>query len=308
MSRCPAIFRRCGCFGLLAFLLGPIPAASAEVAVIKSHDLPPYNQAVKGFLSATQASVTEYHLAGDAQGDTGIVNKVKRSRPDVILAVGAKAATLAKENLSETPMVYCAVITPEKHGFTVGNITGIAMEIPVKEQFRVFKSAVPTLKHIGVVYDPSKTESLIRRAREEAHLLGLELIAVAVSHPRDLPGAIRRLLPQVQGVWMVPDSTVMTTDSIQFILLTTLQENVPLMAFSSALVKSGALLSLSPDYFTIGKQSSRLIDKILTNPNSPRGKIVYPEASYVSINLKTARILGIDIPNEILSQAGEVFK
>ncbi len=308
MSRGLAIFRMYSYLLVFAFLLVPIQAVSAEVAVIKSHDLPPHNQAVKGFLSTTRASVSEYQLMGDTQGDAGIVNKVRRSRPDVILAVGAKAASLAKENLSETPMVYCVVIAPEKYGFTVGKMTGIAMEVPVKEQFRVFKSTIPTLKHIGVVYDPSKTEGLIRLARQEAQALGIEVIAVKISHPKELPGAIRRLLPQVQGFWMVPDSTVMTTDSIQFILLATLQENIPFMAFSSALVKSGALLSLSPDYFTIGKQSSSLIDKIRMNPNFVRGGIVYPEETHFSINLKTARILGIDISNEVLSQADEVFK
>ncbi len=312
MSRSPTAFFSRALPWLIFLMVGPIvdPAAASppQVAIIKSQDLLPYDQAIEGFRSVTQARVVEYNMKGDIEEGLKIIRQIEQLKPAVVLAVGAKAAALAKENLSDIPLVYCAVIDPEKHGLQAGDITGIALEIPVNAQLKTFKAVVPTLKRIGVVYDPAKTSGLIRVAQEEARRLGLELIAAEVSNAKDLPGTIRSLLPKIQGLWMIPDSTVITTDSFQFILLTTLEQNIPFMAFSNNFVKAGALLALSPDYFAIGRQSSLLVDKVIKSGVADRGKIIHPETARLSINLKTAKILGLEIPERVLSTADEVFQ
>jgi putative ABC transport system substrate-binding protein len=283
-------------------------AESSPVAVIKSQDLLPYNQAVEGFRRATRTEVIEYDMKGEVEEGLKIVKQIKQLRPTVVLAVGAKAAVLAKEHLSEFPLVYCAVIDPDKYGLQAGRITGVVLEIPVKFQLQIFKEVVPSLERIGVVYDPSKTAGLIREAKAEADLLGLELVAEPISTGKALPGTIRNLLPRVQGLWMVPDSTVITTDSFQFMLLNTLERNVPFMAFSDNFVKAGALLALSPDYPAMGKQSSHLVDEIVRSGAPVQGRAVYPDTARLAINLKTARILGLQIPENVLSKADEVFQ
>ena len=311
MSRLPTFIN--GSFLGLLFLVAvvivePTVVSSAEVAVIKSQDMLPYDRAIEGYRSLTQARVTEYNMKGDIGEGFKIVEQIKRFKPAAILAVGSKAAVLAKGNLSEIPIVYSVVIDPEKYGLQSGNVIGIALEIPVNSQLKKFKEVVPNLKRIGVVYDPNKTSRLIRAAQEEARHLGLELVAVEVSTAKDLPGTIRTLLPQVQGLWMVPDSTVITMDSFQFILLATLERNIPFMVFSDNFVKAGALMALSPDYLAIGKQSSLLVDKVIKNGISDRGKVISPEKERLIINLKTAKILGLEIPGEILRTADEVIQ
>ncbi len=311
MSRCPIFSNRtffCLILCAASLLVPPSIVFSAEVAVIKSQDVLPYDQAIQGFRSITRAEVIEYNMKGDVEEGLKIVEQIRRRKPAAVLAVGSKAAVLAKENLSGIPIVYCAVIDPERYGLQAGNVTGIALEIPVNSQLRAFKAVVPALKRIGVVYDPTKTSGLIRQAREEAHRLGLELVPVEVSTAKDLPGAIRSLLPNIQGLWMVPDSTVITADSFQFILLATLERHIPFMAFSTNFVKAGALLALSPDYFAIGKQSSLLVDKAIKSGASDHGKVIYPESGRLIINLKTADILGLTIPESILSTADEVIQ
>lgn len=295
-------------FLMAGLIVDPAAASPPQVAIIKSQDLLPYNQAIEGFRSVTQARVVEYNMKGDIEEGLKIIKQIEQLKPAVVLAVGSKAATLAKENLSDIPLVYCAVIDPEKYGLQTGDVTGIALEIPVNAQLKTFKAVVPTLKRIGVVYDPSKTSGLIRTAQEEARRLGLELVTAKVSSAKDLPGTIRSLLPQIQGLWMIPDSTVITADSFQFILLSTLEQNIPFMVFSNSFVKAGALLALSPDYFAIGTQSSLLVDKVIKNGVADRGEVIYPQTARLTINLKTAKILGLEIPERVLSTADEVFQ
>ncbi|MBI3609301.1 MAG: ABC transporter substrate-binding protein [Nitrospirae bacterium] len=311
MSRYPISFNRTSLgliFWFAGLILQPAFASSAGVAVIKSQDLLPYDQAVQGFRSLAAQKVTEYNMKGEVGEGLKIVEEIKRQKPAAVLAVGSKAAALAKENLPEIPLVYCVVIDPEKYGLRAGNVTGIALEIPVGAQLKAFKTVVPGLKRVGVVYDPDKTSGLIRVAYEEAHRLGLELVAVEVSSEKELPRTIRNLLPNIQGLWMIPDSTVMTTESFQLILLMTLEKNIPFMAFSNNFVKAGALLALSPDYFMIGRQSSLLLDQIVRKGMTDRGKMIYPDTARLTINIKTAKILGLEIPEEVLKTADVVFQ
>ncbi|MBI3812669.1 MAG: ABC transporter substrate-binding protein [Nitrospirae bacterium] len=293
---------------MMGLILDPAAAFSFQVAVIKSQDLLPYDQTVEGYRSLTQVEVVEFNMKGDTEEGLRIVQQIKRLKPAAVLAVGSKAAVLAKENLSETPLVYCAVIDPGKYGLRTGNITGIALEIPIEAQLKTFIAMVPGLKRIGVMYDPSKTSGLIRVAEEAAGRLGLELVKGEVKTVKEIPVTIRGLLPKIQGLWMIPDSTVITTDSFQIILLTTLEKNIPFMAFSSSFVKAGALLALSPDYLAIGRQSSLLVDQVIRKGIADRGGVIYPETTRLTINIKTARILGLEIPKEILKMADEVFQ
>ncbi|MBI3595991.1 MAG: ABC transporter substrate-binding protein [Nitrospirae bacterium] len=311
MSRLSAIFSRAFLwlvFWAVPFVLQPVVASSAEVAVIKSQDLLPYDQAVEGFRRHTKVDVVEYNMQGDVNEGMKIVGQAKRRKLAAVLAVGSKAAGLARESFPDIPLVYCLVIDPNRYGLQSGNVTGIDLEIPIQSQFKAFKSVVPALKRIGVLYDPTKTSGLIRSAREEARHLNLELVEAEVRTAQEIPGAIRSLLPQIQGLWMVPDSTVITNDSFQFILLTTLEKGIPFMAFSDSFVKAGALLALSPDYVSIGKQSSVLVDQVIRSGIPDQGKVIYPETARLTINLKTAKILGLDIPEEVLKTADEVFR
>ncbi|HUK55251.1 MAG TPA: ABC transporter substrate-binding protein [Nitrospiria bacterium] len=311
MSRSRPIFNRvflCLVFWTTTVVLQPAGAFSAQVAVIKSQDLLPYDQAVEGFRRQTQTDVVEYNMRGNADEGAKIVEQVKRLKPAAVLAVGSKAAGLAKAGLPGIPLVYCLVIDPNQYGLQNGNVIGIGLEIPVQSQFKTFITVAPALKRIGVLYDPTKTSGLIRSAEDEARRLKLELVKSEVRTSDEIPGAIQKLLPQIQGLWMVPDSTVITNDSFQFILLETLEKGVPFMAFSDSFVKAGALLALSPDYTAIGKQSSALVDQVIRSGVPDQGKVIYPETARLTINLKTARILGLAIPEEILKTADEVIQ
>lgn len=286
----------------------PLQGLRGEVAIVKSRDLAHYNETIQGFLSETQAKTTEYDIKGDREVGIDIIRQIRRSKPDLILAVGAQAATLSKENLPDIPMVYTMVVSPERYQLTKGAATGISMGMPVADHLALFKRVLPLMQHLGVIYDTSHPPEWIREVREQARLLQIELIAVEVGHPRAFPLALRGLLPQVEGVWMISETQAMTPELVPFMLLATIQDRIPLMASSPAWVKLGALLSLSPNYEMIGKQSAQVADQILKSPGRFRGEILAPQTQEISINLKTARLIGVEIPKEVLSQANGVFQ
>src|SRR6266513_21720 len=261
----------------LLLFLPPSPAGAAEVVILKSANLAAYNQAVAGF-NAT-----------------------------LPLAVGVKAALVAKLEIVDIPVIFCMVLDPAKHDLRAPNMTGIRLDVPVERQFRTMRSVLPPVKKIGVLYDPEKTGDLVAEGRLMARAVGFEMIARAVHAGKDVPAALRALLPQVEALWLVPDSTVLTEDSLPFVMGTALDTNVPVIGFSSELVRSGALVGLSVSYEDIGRQASVLARKIFSEPARSFTAMLPPERLRLSLNLKTARFLGIVIPPEVVSNADELY-
>src|SRR5512132_2175918 len=155
------------CLALALFCLAafgaPDRAGAAEIAILKSADLAAYNQAVAGFKAAMPSSTTfiEYDMQGDVARGQKLARKIRASDATLLLAVGVKAALVAK------------------------------LEIVLHRQFSAMRSVLPSLKRIGVLYDPEKTGHLVEEARLLAKSMGLELIAKQVNTEKEVPPALR---------------------------------------------------------------------------------------------------------------------
>jgi putative ABC transport system substrate-binding protein len=288
-------------------------SSAADIAVLKSSDLAVYNQALEGFRAeagrnaAPAQKLTEYNLEGDLERGRKLARRIRATDVDVVVTIGLKAALAAKLELPDTPVVFVMVLDPAKHELTGRNVTGILLDVPVERQMAGIRSMLPALTRLGVLYDPAKTSSTIEDARRTARSHGMELVAKVVSSEQDVPNAVRSLLPQVQGLWLIPDSTVLTEDSLKFMLSESLNRNVPVVGFSEEFVKSGALGSLSVASEDIGRQAwdlaRRIAEKQLTLPMKP----VPADRLRMTVNQNTAKYLGLQIPKEVVQRADRIY-
>ena len=287
----------------------PPQSVAAEVAILKSADLAAYNQAVAGFKAAMPPSTTfaEYDMQGDVARGQKLVKKIGASDVTLLFAVGVKAARVAKLEIVDLPIIFCMVLDPAKHDLKAPNMTGIRLEIPTDRQFNAMRSVLPSLKRIGVLYDPEKTGHLVDEARLLAKSMGLELVVKQVNTEKEVPPALRALLSQVEALWLVPDSTVLTEDSLKFVLGTALDLNVPVIGFSSELVRNGALVGLSVNYEDVGRQAGVLAKKILLDQYKPFSATFPPDRLRLALNLKTAKFLGLTIPPDEVKNADELY-
>jgi putative ABC transport system substrate-binding protein len=293
----------------LLIFLAPDPVGAAEVAILTSADLAAYNQAVAGFKAAMPPSTTfiEYDMQGNMARGRKLARKIRASDATLLLAVGVKAALVSKLEIVDIPVVFCMVLDPARHDLNAPNMTGIRLDVPIERQFKTMRSVLPPVKRLGVLYDPEKTGNLVQEARLMAKAMGFELIEREVRTGKDLPAVLRAIVPQIQALWLVPDSTVLTEDSLKFVMDTTLDSNVPVVGFSSELVRSGALVGLSVRYEDVGRQAGALARKILSEQARPSTSMFPPERLRLSLNLKTARFLGIVIPSDVVSNADELY-
>ena len=288
-----------------------VSAKAHTVAVLTSSDITPYNQAIQSFgknLPNGSTLVHKENLKGNLANGPRIAQRILDSQADLLLAVGLKAALVAKMEIPDIPVIYCMVLNPMKFDLQAPHMTGIALEIPFEEQVLPLRMIMPTLNRIGVLYNPQKTEELVRKARHQAKRAGLELVVQAVTSQKDVPAALREMIPQVQALWLLPDSTVLNEDSIEFLLRATLEKNVPVVGFSSGLVKKGALVSAYISYEDIGKQAAELSTTILAQELSGTpGELLPPNRLRLAINLKTVNFLGLSISPDILNRFDKLF-
>ncbi len=294
----------------LLWLLLVTPLASAtDIIILKSSDIAAYNQAINGFKAAIPNGInlSEYDLQGDLEKGRKLARKIRASDPALVFAVGLKAAKAAQLEIVDIPVVYSMVLDPAKYGLTTQNMTGILLEVPIERQLAMIRTLLPQLRHIGTLYDPAKTTMLIDEARRLLKVNDMDLLPLQISSERDVPGGLRLLLPSVDALWLVPDSTVLTDESLRFILNTALEERVPVIGFSREFARSGALLCLSVNYGDIGRQAGQLTRKLLDGQLSLPMKPWHPERIEISLNLKTAKFLGIDIPHDLEQKADELY-
>jgi len=284
-------------------------STAMDIAILQSSDIPAYQEAIAG-LKATGpigAIYTEYNLQGDPELGKKLAHKLRASNGSLVVAVGLKAALAAKVEIVDVPIVYMMILDPLKHQLTAANMTGTLLEVPVDRQLKIMRTFLPTLHRLGTLYDPAKTFSRVGEAERQATISNFHLRGFPVEGEKDVPQQLRALLSDVEALWLIPDSTVLTNESVQFILESALAHQIPVIGFSPEFTRMGALLSLSVNYGEVGRETGLLVKRILDGERLLPLKPVPIERLKITVNLKTAKFLGITFPQELTSLIDETY-
>lgn len=296
---------------LLAILcLVPTSFADAmEIAILQSSNIAAYQEAVAGFKAAgpSNATYTEYDLLGDLETGKKLARKIRASRSALVVAVGLKAGLAAKLEIIDIPIVYMMILAPLKHQLTAPNMTGTLLEVPFDQQLRIIRSFLPAVQRLGMMYNSAKHNPVGSEASQTARDLRLNLQQYKVQDEKDLPPQLRLLLKENEALWLLPDSTVLTNESVRFILDTALEQRVPVIAFSPEFARLGAFLSISVSYTEVGRETARLAKRILDGDIRLPVKPVPIERLKISVNLKTANFLGISIGEALNGTIDETY-
>jgi putative ABC transport system substrate-binding protein len=292
-------------------LLGTaVSAPAANILVLKSQNSEPYNQALAGFKAACGAEFAELNLNGSKTRRAEFIARVTEEKPRLIVAIGPLAAQMAQAESNGLPILFLMVSNPVRHGLRGDNIAGVSLDIPVTNQFARYRSLMPALKTMGVIYDPSKTAALIAEAKSAATNAGIELIAVEIDSQRKIRDALKGLIERkIDALWMVPDETVITPESFKFLAGETSKNHIAFLAASEIFVEVGALAALTPDYKDVGRQACSLAQAIQNGERKPTDVGTTPPAEvHLILNLKTASKIGLSVPQPVVASASKVYQ
>lgn len=295
---------------LTSFYISIVTAGEKTVTIIQSQQIAAYNEAVKGFKEACRGkniAIKEiYDLKGDIEEGKKTVQDIKANKPNLILAVGVLAATLVKEQFPEIPIIFCMVVNHYRFNLQGDNITGISVEASVEDQFIILRNLLGEYKNLGVIYDITKTGKIISEAETIAKTIGFNLIKSEVTSEKEVIPVLEDIIKKIEALWIIPDSTVITKNTLEAISRIALDHHLPTFCTSEAIVKTGALISISPDYTYTGLQAAQIAQILLNSPGTTSMGIKNPEKLRLTLNTQTAESVGINLttfqsyPNIIL--------
>jgi len=303
----------CLCF-LILLSSAPVTVARELVIALKSLEVKPYKIALRSFKKTLKKNgyhlnIEEHVLQEDSKPKEGLLADIKRKSPRLIVTLGSAATSYIAKDIKDTPVVFCMVLNPTASGFiqsmnaSGNNLTGASLDIPLETQFEALRSVIPSARKVGVIYNPSETESVIQEATKAAEQIGLELVSIPIISEEEVPEALRTLDGKVDALWSVADSTVFSRGSTKFILLHTLRNKIPFIGLSPAFVKAGALMALATDYQEVGTQCGELAVRILSGDHPSSLPITMPRTITMYLNLNTAEIIGLKIPSDRMKGA-----
>ena len=211
----------------------------------------------------------------NAQGDTVLANQIAARlvslQPDVVVGnptiTAQSFVKYAKEG--KIKLVFTSVTDPlgakivNKLTQPGGNTTGVSNFVDLEPQIELFKEIKPTIKKIGFLYNPGELNSitLVNRPKEICPRYGLEVIGITASKTSEVYQSAVKLSLLVDAIFISNDN--MALSALRTIVKAADAQKIPVFVSDTDIVKDGALAALGPNQYEIGKQTARLIARIL---------------------------------------------
>ncbi|MBN1934861.1 MAG: ABC transporter substrate-binding protein [Anaerolineae bacterium] len=258
--------------------------------------------------------------SGDAEKMAQIARQFVENKVDLIVATTTVATGAAIEATAGTniPVLFTIITDPVKAGVVEsikspgGNITGIALPDPSYFGKRVeyLSQMAPQIKRLGILYDPDYVTSASSAPpiREVAASLGIELVETVVKSVDDLTTELDRLSqetdPGIDAILIMPDAV--NTNSPEPILAFANEHKLPVAANTLGQTKQGALFSYAVDNVQVGRMAAALAHKIL-NGAAAGDLPVETAIPSLTINVKAAQTIGLDVPDAVLQTADDIL-
>jgi putative ABC transport system substrate-binding protein len=243
---------------------------------------------------------------------------VVRTEPDIIVVESTIAMAAVKQSTSSIPIVMTVVADPVGSGLVEslarpgGNITGLSMMMPdiLTKRLQLLKEAMPGLKRLGVLRNPSEAWHLkgFEDLTATAKAMGVDLTLVPAGRPGDFERAFSALQKSHAQALYLLDSAFFGAQRTRILRLAA-ESKIPVATGGATeWAEDGALLSYSADFTDMYRRAAGYIDEVLKGAKPKDLPIQQPTKFLLKINLKTARTLGLKVPDSIVVQADKVIQ
>jgi putative ABC transport system substrate-binding protein len=258
--------------------------------------------------------VVEYRYPGADPRDLGFVAELIQLKVDVLVSSSAGAIRAAKQATKTIPIVMMASFDPVETGIVDslarpgGNITGVARlthELNGK-RLELFKEAIPRISRVGIFAD--RESASLREYERAARALNVSLESLEVNHPNpDLEALFRSAAKARLNAIIMVGSRSINRYAKQIVELA-LKNRLPSMFEISTRVEAGGLMSYSADDAAIFRRAAVYVDKILKGTKPADLPVEQPTKFEFVINLKTAKLIGLTIPPNVLARADKIIR
>ncbi len=285
-------------FGLVFFTGASVRAADLTVVIVSSERSPAYVEAAEALIGELEHSgLSRYDMLQLTVQEWAAAGSLK---PKIFVALGADAANALAKADTRAP-VLCTLLPRSSFERTLrasgrkssSQFSALYLDQPMSRQLELTRLALPAARRIGVLWGAeSQVYAPALKALAQTH--GLELIDATVGPNESLFPGLKRVLEDADLLLAVADPQLFNSSSIQNILLASFRAKVPLVAFSPAYVRAGALLALHVTPTQMGLQAAAMARSVIQGKALPATP-VYSQDFSVTVNEHVARSLGLNL-------------
>jgi putative ABC transport system substrate-binding protein len=239
-----------------------------------------------------------------------------RLQVDVIVTSATPSSIAAKRATSVIPIVFAAVGDPVGTGLVTslarpgGNVTALSIQATdlAGKRLELLHEVVPGLRRLAIMANAGVPPALLEMAEVQttARALGLEVVASEIRSPEDIAPAFEAFKSRAEALYVCNDPLV-TTNRVRINTLAS-GMGLPTMYNVREFVEAGGLMSYGPNFLVLFRRAADFADKILRGAKPADIPVEQPTKFDLIVNLKTAKALGLTIPESFLLRADEVIE
>ena len=256
----------------------------------------------QGYVEGKNIEIDLQNAQGEQRNLKTISQQLAESS-DVVLAIATPSAQSLANTTQTTPVIFSAVTDPvsaklvESREHPGGNVTGTSDQSSdaISTQINLIKKVLPKAKTIGILYTQSEPNSVVQK--DEAKRLleekGFTVVEKTILDSNNVKAAAESLMAEVDMVFVPTDNIISST--METVKQVSIKHKVPVFGGSTEMVAVGGLYNYGTNYEELGRQTARMLVRILKGEKPENIAVELPEKLELHTNQEMAAALGIDI-------------
>ncbi len=293
------------------------PGSSSDPARLRRFDA--FRQGLRelGYVEGQNIAIESRWAEGKYERYPALVGDLVRSKVDVIVTVGGAATKAAQQSTRTTPIVMSVVIDPVGSGLVASlarpgrNVTGITMIAPdlVGKQLELLKEAVPKLSRVALLWNPDNPGSAPQRVQAEiaARALAVRLQALEARNLQEIDNAFAAMTRERPGALLLLADAILGLNQRNQIVELAAKARLPAIYGVTEYAQAGGLMVYGANLLDLERRAATYVDRILKGTNPADLPVEQPTKFELTINLRTAKAIGLTIPPSLLQRADQII-
>jgi len=271
-----------------------------------------------GYVEGQNIAIESRWAEGQYDRYPALAADLVRLKVDVIVAQSGAATQAAQQATRTIPIVMALVTDPVGIGLVPslarpgGNVTGTSFMAPdlVGKQLELLKELVPKVSRVALLRHPTNPGSApyLREAEAAARILGVRLQTLEARNSQEIDSAFAAMTRERAGALLIFPDALFGTQRRQIAELAAKRRLPAIHGGTPEYAEAGGLIAYSPNILDLERRAATYVDKILKGAKPADLPIEQPTKFELVINLKTAKALGLTIPQSLLQRADEIIQ